>query len=229
VRASSATKKYSADHSRETIIIFQSAIEGGPRLKQKESKMSSGLIAEHFAAHSKVVDAAADRLIEQVERVAGALIQSLKDGHKVLAFGNGGSATQASHLVGELLGRFAKTRQPFPAIALASDAATVTCITNDFSYDVLFERQLQVLAHPGDIAFGFTTSGRSENVKRGLAMAKKRGAVTVAVTGAAGLVEEVADHVLAVPSDSTAHVQEVHLMLLHVWCIYVDRELGSAS
>src|ERR1700730_13079279 len=119
------------------------------------------------------------------------------------------------------------TRQPFPAIALASDSATVTCISNDFSYDALFERQLQVLAQPGDVAFGFTTSGRSENVKRGLAMAHKRGAITVAVTGAAGIVGGTADYVLAVPSDSTAHIQEIHLMLLHIWCIHIDEALGQ--
>jgi D-sedoheptulose 7-phosphate isomerase len=189
--------------------------------------MSSGLVAEHFAAHSKVVEQSARELSAQAETVARVLVEALKNGHKVLAFGNGGSATQASHLVGELLGRFAMTRQPFPAIALASDAGTVTCISNDFSYDVLFERQLQALAQPGDVAFGFTTSGRSENVIRGLAMAQKRGAVTVAVTGAAGLVAGTADHVLAVPSESTAHVQEVHLMLLHVWCIYIDKLLGN--
>jgi D-sedoheptulose 7-phosphate isomerase len=188
--------------------------------------MRSGVLKEHFALHQRVVEESVKQLQEQAEIVARVLVEALRDGHKVLAFGNGGSATQASHLVGELLGRFAVTRQPFPAIALASDAGTVTCITNDFSYDVLFERQVQALAQPGDVAVGFTTSGRSENVKRGLAMAQQRGAVAVAVTGAAGLVDSSADHLLAVPSDSTAHIQEVHLMLLHIWCIYIDENLG---
>jgi len=189
--------------------------------------MSSALIAEHFAAHRKVVDQSAEQLSEQAETVARKLVEALKEGRKVLAFGNGGSAAQASHLVGELMGRFAMTRQPFPAIALASDGGTVTCISNDFSYEALFERQLQALAQPGDLAFGFTTSGRSENVRRGIAMAHKQGAVTVAVTGAAGLLGGTPDHLLAVPSDSTAHVQEIHLMLLHVWCKYIDQNLGK--
>ncbi len=188
--------------------------------------MRSGLIAEHFASHNKVVEQSL-LLHEQAEAVGRALVQALGEGHKVIAFGNGGSAAQASHLVGELLGRFAMTRQPFPAIALASDAGTVTCISNDFGYEVLFERQAQALAQPGDVAFGLTTSGRSENVRRGLTMANERGAVTVALTGAAGLVGGTADYVLAVPSDSTAHIQEVHLMLLHVWCSYLDENLGS--
>ena len=191
--------------------------------------MEPGLIAAHFAANREVVERSAESLRESAEEVARALVESLRRGRKVIAFGNGGSATQASHLVGELLGRFKLTRQPFPAVALASDAGTVTCITNDFSYEVLFERQVEALAQPGDIAFGFTTSGRSENVRRGLLKAKERGALTVAVTGAAGLVNGEADHVIAVPSDVTAHVQEVHLMLLHVWCIYVDEQLGRAQ
>ena len=191
--------------------------------------MSSAFIAEHFAAHSKVVEQSAKQLSEQAETVARVLVDALRKGHKVLAFGNGGSAAQASHLVGELLGRFAMTRQPFPAIALTGEAGTVTCISNDFGYEALFERQLQVLAQPGDIAFGFTTSGRSENVRRGLAMANKRGAITVAVTGAAGLVDSTADHLLAVPSDVTAHIQEVHLILLHLWCIYIDESIGIVS
>ncbi len=191
--------------------------------------MKSGLIAEHFASHMDVVERSVEQLQERAEEVARVLVDALKGGRKVLAFGNGGSAAQASHLVGELLGRFAMTRQPFPAIALASDAGTVTCIANDFSYEALFERQVQVLAQAGDVAFGFTTSGRSVNVIRGLTMAQQRGAVTVAVTGSAGLIGGSADHVLAVPSGVTAHVQEVHLMLLHVWCIYIDEKLGRAQ
>ncbi len=189
--------------------------------------MKTNRIAEHFASHQQVIEQSAGQLQEQAEAVARVTIKALQEGKKVLAFGNGGSATQASHLVGELLGRFAMTRQPLPAIALASDPGTVTCIANDFGYEALFERQMQALAQPGDVAFGFTTSGRSENVRRGLAMGQERKAITVAVTGAAGLIDGTADYVLAVPSDVTAHVQEVHLMLLHVWCIYIDAELGQ--
>jgi D-sedoheptulose 7-phosphate isomerase len=191
--------------------------------------MRAGFIAEHFASHQNVVEKSIEALEAQAAEVARVLVKALGEGHKIIAFGNGGSATQASHLVGELLGRFAATRQPFPAIALASDAGTVTCIANDFSYEQLFERQCRALAQPGDVAVGFTTSGRSENVRRGLMTARERGAVTVAVVGAAGLVGGSADHVIAVPSDQTAHVQEVHLMLLHVWCIYIDAELGEVQ
>jgi D-sedoheptulose 7-phosphate isomerase len=188
--------------------------------------MKSGLFAEHFAANREVVARSAEQLRGPTEEVARLLVEALRGGHKVVAFGNGGSAAQASHFVGELLGRFRVTRQPFPAVVLAGDAGTVTCIANDFGYEALFERQAEALAEGGDAAFGFTTSGRSENVRRGLDAARRKGATTVAVTGAAGLVGGEADHVLAVPSDVTAHVQEVHLMLLHVWCEYVDEQLG---
>lgn len=189
--------------------------------------MKTGRLAEYVAAHQRVVEQSLEKLQEQAEEVAGILVAALNEGHKVLAFGNGGSATQASHLAGELLGRFASNRRPLPAFALASDGGTVTCIGNDFGYETLFERQLQALAQPGDLAFGFTTSGRSENVRRGLAAAKERGAVTIALTGEAGLVGGTADFVLAVPSNATAHIQEVHLMLLHVWCIHIEEAFAD--
>lgn len=191
--------------------------------------MKTDRIAEHFIEHGRVVERSLTQLHDRAEEVARVVIAALAAGRKVIAFGNGGSAAQASHLVGELLGRFYMTRQPFPAVALAGDAGTVTCIANDFGYEVLFERQARALAEAGDVAFGFTTSGRSENVRRGLEAARQRGATTVAVTGAAGLVGGTADHVLAVPSDVTAHVQEVHLMLLHIWCILIDEALGQAQ
>ena len=136
--------------------------------------MIESQIAEHFASHQRVIGEAAVKLAKPAAEVARVTVEALRDGRKVIAFGNGGSAAQASHLVGELLGRFHLTRQPFPAVALSSDPGTVTCISNDFGYDALFERQAQALAQPGDVAFGFTTSGRSENVRRGLAAARAR-------------------------------------------------------
>ena len=191
--------------------------------------MERGYIAEHFGAHRRVVEESLRQLEGPAEEVGRVLVAALKGGHTIIAFGNGGSAAQASHLVGELLGRFKESRQPYPAIALAGDMGAVTCIANDFGYEALFERQARALARAGDVAIGLTTSGRSENVRRGLEAARERGARTVAVTGAAGLVGGTADHVLAVPSDVTAHIQEVHLMLLHVWCTYIDNCLAETQ
>jgi D-sedoheptulose 7-phosphate isomerase len=130
-------------------------------------------------------------------------------------------------MAGELTGRFSKSRMPLPALSLSADAGTVTCIANDFGYDALFERQIEAFAQNGDIALALTTSGKSVNVIRGIKAAKARGATTIALTGKAGLEGTDADHILAVPSDVTAHVQEVHLMLLHLWCMEIDRAFSA--
>ena len=190
--------------------------------------MPDQIFARHFSEHSKVIDAC-KVLQNPSDAAAAAIIASLKGGGKVLAFGNGGSATQASHLVEELIGRFRETRRPLPAVSLVSDAGVVTCIANDFGYAALFERQLEALATKGDVAVGITTSGKSENVLRGFESAKKKGAVTIALCGPNGLQGFAADHVLAVPSDNGAYIQEVHLMLLHVWCIAVDAAIMAGK
>ncbi|HZS61323.1 MAG TPA: SIS domain-containing protein [Gemmatimonadaceae bacterium] len=179
--------------------------------------------ADHFASHQQVVRQSVVELHDVATAVERVLIDALQKGNKILSFGNGGSATQASHLAGELIGRFLKNRRPLPAIALVSDPGSVTCIANDFGYAALFERQVEGLARPGDVAIGLTTSGRSENVKRGLDAARRAGAIAVALTGAAGLIEGKADYVVAVPSAETASIQEVHLMLLHAWCQGIDK------
>lgn len=184
---------------------------------------SGSTFADHFATHQQVVRQSVVELHDIAETVTRVLVEALGNGNKVIAFGNGGSAAEASHLVGELIGRFQKNRRPLPAVALVSDPGVVTCIANDFGYAALFERQVEALARPGDVVVGLTTSGKSENVKRGLAVAHRAGAITIALTGSAGLVDATADHVVAVPSAETASIQEVHLMLIHAWCQGVDK------
>ncbi|HZK78296.1 MAG TPA: SIS domain-containing protein, partial [Gemmatimonadaceae bacterium] len=130
-------------------------------------------------------------------------------------------------MAGELAGRFNKDRRPLPGMSLSADAGTVTCISNDFGYDALYERQIDAFAHRGDIALALTTSGKSKNVIRGLNAAKAKGAVTIALTGRNGLSGAEADHLLAVPSDVTAHIQEIHLMLLHFWCVQIDKAFAG--
>lgn len=188
--------------------------------------MSDSPFLPHFHAHQRVVQSSLEALQAPAEQVADVLIAALQEGGKVLAFGNGGSAAQASHFVAELLGRFAQTRRPLPAVALTADASAVTCISNDFGYDELFQRQIQALVQTSDVALALTTSGRSANVLRGLAAARRRGATTVALIGADEQEEHVADHVLAVPSTVPARVQEVHLLLLHTWCAAIDAVLA---
>jgi D-sedoheptulose 7-phosphate isomerase len=130
-------------------------------------------------------------------------------------------------MAGELIGRFKETRRPYAALALGGDVGSVTCIANDFGYGALYERQIEGLAQPGDVAIGLTTSGTSENVVRGLAMARTKGMVTIALTGERGLTGTKADYVVAVPSGVTAHIQEVHLMVLHAWCVALDAALAN--
>jgi D-sedoheptulose 7-phosphate isomerase len=183
----------------------------------------------HFREHQKVIDDCVTSLKPASDEVSEALIACIGRGGKILAFGNGGSATQASHLVEELLGRFKETRRPLPAISLVGDAGVITCIANDFGYGALFERQVQGLATRGDAVVGITTSGKSENVLRGFKAAKEKNATTIALCGKNGLQGMEADHIVAVPSDVGAHIQEVHLMLLHVWCTSIDAAILAGS
>jgi D-sedoheptulose 7-phosphate isomerase len=189
--------------------------------------MPSQFASKHFTESRAVVEASMKELSAPIESAASALVSSLRAGGKLICFGNGGSATQASHMAGELIGRFKANRRALPAIALSSDPGAVTCIANDFGYEALFERQISALANKADIALGLSTSGKSENVLRGLAEAKKRGAITIALCGEKGLARGSADHVLAVPSGSTAQIQEVHLMILHILCIAVEAEFPA--
>ena len=191
--------------------------------------MPAQYFGTHFRDHQKVIDDCVASLQPASDAVAEALIACIARGGKILAFGNGGSATQASHLVEELIGRFKDTRRALPAISLVGDAGVITCIANDFGYGALFERQVQALAARGDTVVGITTSGKSENVLRGFKAAKEKNATTIALCGKNGLQSADADLVVAVPSDVGAHIQEVHLMLLHVWCTAIDAAIAAGS
>lgn len=172
--------------------------------------------------HLEVARSAAD-LLPATAELADRICASLERGGTLIAFGNGGSAAEAQHFAGELLGRFRDTRRPLSAIALSTDPSVVTCIANDFSYDDLFSRQVEALATEVDVVVGITTSGRSENVVRGLRAARERGATTVAWTGAdPGPAGAAADLVLAVPSATTARIQEMHTLLMHTICVAID-------
>ena len=191
--------------------------------------MKAEHFGRHFSEHQKVIDACIASLQPASDAAADAIISCLGRGGKILAFGNGGSATQASHLVEELIGRFKETRRPLPAISLVADAGVLTCIANDFGYGAVFERQIEGLVAMGDAVVGITTSGRSENVLRGLKAAKDKGAVTIALCGKHGLKDGEADHLVAVSSEEGAYIQEVHLMLIHVWCIAVDATIKAGG
>ena len=182
----------------------------------------AGAGARAFAEHIELAREV-ERLLPDVQEVAALLIRVYESGGRVYTFGNGGSAVDAQHFAEELVGRFKRERRPLPAQSLAVDSAAVTCIANDYSFEEVFERQVRAFVRNGDIAIGFTTSGRSANVVRGLAAAREAGATTVLFGGGdGGPAAEHADHALVVPSRSTARIQEMHVLFLHIVLEDVD-------
>ena len=153
---------------------------------------------------------------------------ALADGHKLVLFGNGGSAADAQHIAAELVVKYSKHRRPIAAIALTTDTSVMTAIGNDFGYADVFARQVRAICQPGDVVIGITTSGCSVNIIRGLAAASKTvGAWTVAFTGLRyyGRLADVADVMLHVPSDDTPRIQEMHILLGHILCSALEEEL----
>ena len=162
-------------------------------------------------------------VLPSLAAVGRLLCDAFSAGGTVYTFGNGGSAADAQHLVGELIGHYQRDRRPLAAVALSTDPSTLTCIANDYAYDDVFARQVAALARPGDVVVAFTTSGRSPNVVAGLAAARERGATTVLFGGGdGGPAREHADHVLLVPSGATPRIQELHTLLLHLLSEQVD-------
>ena len=181
---------------------------------------SADALAEHLALVARV-----EELLPRVDQIADALVAALDNGGRIYTFGNGGSSVDANHFAEELVGRFKRERRPLPAQSLANDAAAITCIANDYSFAEVFERQVQAFARRGDVVLAFSTSGRSENVVRGLAAARAVGATTVLFGGGGdgGPAAAHADHALVVPSDSTARIQEIHVFFLHAVIDRIDR------
>jgi D-sedoheptulose 7-phosphate isomerase len=181
-------------------------------------------LTRHLADHLAAAEGTR-ALLPALEAVAERLIEVYAGDGRLWTFGNGGSAADAQHLAAELIGRYLRERRPLAAVALTTDASVVSCIANDYSFEDLFARQVRALARPGDMVIGFTTSGRSPNVVRGLAAAREAGAVTVLFGGGdqGGMpAARHADHALVVPATATARIQEMHLMLLHLLSERVD-------
>lgn len=157
---------------------------------------------------------------------AAACVSTFRSGGKVLLAGNGGSAAQAQHLAAELVGRFAFDRDALPAVALSTDTSVLTSIGNDYGFDHLFARQVRAHGRAGDVLIVFSTSGASPNVVRACEEARSRGLVRVAFTGRAGeALPPLCDRILRVPSAETPRIQEAHLMLGHILCGIIERDL----
>jgi D-sedoheptulose 7-phosphate isomerase len=162
-------------------------------------------------------------LLPAVVEVGQLFCDAFAADHILYTFGNGGSAADAQHLTGELIGHYKRDRRPLGAVTLSTDPTAMTCIANDYSYDEVFSRQVTALARPGDIVAAFTTSGKSPNVVTALAAARRRGATTVLFGGGdGGPALEHADYSLLVPSTATPRIQEMHTFMLHTISEMVD-------
>ena len=167
-----------------------------------------------------------ESLISEIEKIISAVVNCYKSGGKVYFCGNGGSAADAQHIAAELSGRFYYDRDPLYAEALHVNTSYLTAVANDYSYDEIYARLIKAKGGKGDILFGISTSGNSENIMRAFVQAKKQGVITVGFTGATGgKMKELSDYLLNVPSTDTPRIQESHIMLGHIVCQYVESEL----
>jgi len=163
--------------------------------------------------------------LEALIKGAEMMVACLVSGHKILIFGNGGSAADAQHIAAEFVNRFQIERPPAAAIALTTDSSIITSIGNDYSFDDIFAKQVRALGRKDDIAWGISTSGNSKNVIRAMETAKEMGLHTIGMTGRGGELAGHAEMVFTVPSDVTERIQETHITVAHIWCDLVDRIL----
>lgn len=166
-------------------------------------------------------------LQENLSELIDKIVNALKSGHKLVLCGNGGSASDALHFAGEIVGRFQKERRSWPVVVLNADVATMTAIANDYGYDDIFARQAQGHVDSGDIFIGISTSGNSENVYRACKVANVQGAVTAALLGKdGGKIGKIVNYPIIVPCKTTARVQESHITIIHIICEIVEEKLG---
>jgi D-sedoheptulose 7-phosphate isomerase len=187
--------------------------------------MSSSLFRE--VAHNMTL-VADGPYAASIDEVVGLLWSAFESGRKLLVFGNGGSSADAQHLSAELVVRFERERRPLAAIALTTNQAILTAVSNDGSFDEVFARQVEALGQPGDVAWAISTSGRSPNVLRALERARANGLRTIALTGQGGAeLARMCDVALVVPLSNTARIQEVHLVTYHAVCAALEDRLAN--
>ena len=189
--------------------------------------MTEPSIEKAFSGHDQVIRSLQGST-ELLQRMADVLIESLQAGGKVLLFGNGGSAADAQHIAGELLGRFGRERAALAAVALSTDTSTITAIGNDYGFDRIFARQVEALIRPHDAAWALSTSGNSANVVLALEAARNRGAKTLAFSGGdGGRLAQVAELCLVVPGKESCRIQEAHQLAYHILCDLVESALAQ--
>ena len=186
-------------------------------------------IGQHFQDSIAVKQKSLEVLIEPIHRAGEAMVNSLLNNGKILSCGNGGSAGDAQHFSAELLNRFEKERPGLPAMALTTDSSTLTAIANDYSYEEIFSKQVSALGQPGDVLLAISTSGNSANVAAAMKAAQEREMLSVVLSGNDGgtmaSLHRDQDIEIRVPSSRTARIQEVHLVVIHCLCDFIDTQL----
>ena len=187
----------------------------------------SDKISAHFNEHLKVITESAAICLEATTIVGRQISESLAKDRTLFWCGNGGSAADSQHLAAEFVGRFKKDRKALRSIALTTDTSVLTCVANDYSYEDIFSRQLEALARDADVLVAISTSGNSENILRALRTARELGVKTIALLGKdGGEAKALADMAIVIPSESTARIQEAHILIGHILCDMIEQELG---
>ena len=183
-------------------------------------------IQEIITSSSKTITRISNNL-SGIESIVLKIVSAIKNGNKVIFFGNGGSAADAQHIAAELIGRFKLERKSFPALALTTDSSILTSLSNDYSFDTVFSRQCEGLVKNGDVIIGISTSGNSKNVYNGLITAKKFGGYTIGLLGNdGGNISKIVDISIIVDSKSTPRIQEAHRTIYHIICELVEKKLA---
>ena len=185
-------------------------------------------IKESLLESAELKRTVAETMADGIEKAIDAIGDALKLRRKVLLMGNGGSAADAQHIAGELVGRFKKERKAIPAISLSTDTSILTAIGNDYGFEKVFERQIEALGNKGDVVIGISTSGNSENIYRAMKLAKEIGLITIGFLGNdGGKIKGLSDIALIVPSKNTPRIQETHITIGHIICEGVERIISN--
>jgi D-sedoheptulose 7-phosphate isomerase len=181
------------------------------------------VVYSELQAHKETLERVMNTLQSDIEKACRMAVTTIQEGKKILLFGNGGSASDAQHIAGELTGRYKKERRGLPAIAINTDTSALTAIGNDYAYDRIFERQVEALAQAGDLLIGISTTGNSENVIKALDLGRKIGCKTLGLSGrGGGKMNGRCDLNVVVPADDTPRVQEMHILIGHTICQGID-------
>ena len=180
-----------------------------------------------LTTHLETINKVIETMQESLEKASKLAVETLKNGNKILLCGNGGSAADAQHIAAELTGRYKTERRGLPAIALTTDTSALTAIGNDYGYDRVFDRQVEALANKGDLIIGISTSGNSKNIISALKLGRELGCKNLGFSGRdGGVMNEVCDINLIVPSNDTPRIQEMHILFGHTICQIIDNEIS---